>query len=171
MQGDPEKAIGGGMVNRKSEDYNDVGWRILEGNYCRHIQQIDPEGTSTGWWHKGPKESIYSRFARSTSKANGNAMYFDLNDAFYSPGSKILVRIVWLNEGTSEWELQYDAIGKTDKTAFTIKNSNTGKWQEKIVELTDAVLANQGQKGADFVIRNMSDEEAVFHLIEVVKSK
>jgi len=170
MQGDPEKAIGSGMVNRKRQDYNDVGWKILEGNYYRHLTQIDPEETSTGWWHKGPKESIYSRFARSTSKPKGNAMYFDLDDEFHSPDSKILVRIVWLNEGTAEWELQYDSKRKPGKTAFTIKNNNSGEWQEKIVELTDAALMNRGEKGADFVIRNKSEEEAVFHLIEVVKS-
>jgi hypothetical protein len=171
IQGDPEKAIGAGMVNRKRQDYNDVGWRILEGNYCRHITQIDPEGTSTGWWQKGPKESIYSRFARSTGKAKGNAMYFDLDDSFHQEGKNALVRIIWLDEGTAEWELLYDASGNATKTAFAIKNNNSGKWMEKIVELTDARLMNQGEKGADFIIRNNSEvEEAVFHMIEVFKS-
>ncbi len=44
-QGDPEKAIGGGMINRKRMDYNDVGWKILTTNYQRHLTQIDPEET------------------------------------------------------------------------------------------------------------------------------
>ncbi|HRP05410.1 MAG TPA: hypothetical protein PLV87_10910, partial [Opitutaceae bacterium] len=30
-QGDPQKAIGGGMRNRQADDQNDVGWRILPG--------------------------------------------------------------------------------------------------------------------------------------------
>jgi hypothetical protein len=157
------------MVNRKRQDYNDVGWKILEGNYYRHLTQIDPEETSTGWWHKGPKESIYSRFARSTNKAKGNALYFDLDDNFFKAGSKILVKVIWLDEGTAEWELQYDASDKPDKTAFAIKNDNSGLWKEKIIELKDANLQNRGEKGADFVIRNKSDEEAVFHLMEVIK--
>jgi hypothetical protein len=170
MQGDPEKAIGAGMVNRKRQDYNDVGWKILEGNYYQHLTQIDPETTSTGWWHKGPKESIYSRFARSTNTSKGNALFFDLDDDFYK-GNKIFVRVVWLDEGNSEWELLYDAVDKPEKTAFSVTNSNSGQWMEKIVEISDALLNNRGEKGADFIIRNKSDEEAVFHLVEIVKKK
>jgi hypothetical protein len=169
IQGDPDKAISHGMVNRKRQDYNDVGWKILEGNYYRHLTQIDPEGTSTGWWHKGPKESIYSRFARSTGKEKGNAMYFDLDDNFLQGNQKIVVRMVWLDEGTAKWELQYDAKSNPSKTAFSIENMNTGEWKEKIVELRDARLENSGEKSADFVIRSHSDSEAVFHLLEVVK--
>jgi hypothetical protein len=170
IQGDPDKAIGGGMLNRKREDYNDVGWKIIEGNYDRHLCQIDPEETSTGWWHKGPKESIYSRFARSTGKSKGNAMFFDLNDDFHQPGNKTLARVIWLDEGNAEWELQYDAIDNPNKTAFIIKNTNSGKWMEKIIELSDASLMNQGEKGADFVLKNHSEEEeAVFHMIEIFK--
>ena len=63
MQGDPPKAIGGGMLNRKAEDHNDVGWEISDGNFKRFLTQIDPETTCLGWWQKGPKQSIYSRFA------------------------------------------------------------------------------------------------------------
>ena len=39
---DPEKAIGGGMLNRKRSGPNDVGWGIWPGNYCRFLTQIDP---------------------------------------------------------------------------------------------------------------------------------
>ena len=37
---DPEKATGGGMQNRKRMGYNDVGWNIFPGNYCRFLTQI-----------------------------------------------------------------------------------------------------------------------------------
>ena len=67
MQGDPQKAVGGVMLNRQSEDYNDVGWDILPGNYSRFLSQIRPDETSIGWWHKGPKKSVYGRFAREST--------------------------------------------------------------------------------------------------------
>jgi hypothetical protein len=40
---DPEKATGGGMINRKRMGYNDAGWGILPGNYCRFLEQVDPD--------------------------------------------------------------------------------------------------------------------------------
>lgn len=171
MQGDPEKAIGGGMVNRKREDYNDVGWKILEGNYFRYLKQIDPESTSTGWWHKGPnKKSIYSRFARSIDKDKGNTLYFDLDDNFKTRGYQIMIRIIYLDEGFAEWSLLYNADDDSNKTAFTIKNNNSGDWKEKTIILKDANFMNSGEKKADLIIKNYSDEEkAVFHMIEMLK--
>jgi hypothetical protein len=39
---DPEKVTGGGMLNRKRNGPNDVGWGIWPGNYCRFLTQIAP---------------------------------------------------------------------------------------------------------------------------------
>jgi hypothetical protein len=170
-QGDPEKAIGGGMVNRKRQDYNDVGWGIHPGNYQRFLSQIDPEETSTGWWHKGPKESIYSRFAKSINYTEGNkSMYFDLDDAFINATKKIVVRIVWLDEGSAKWSLIYDAKRNPEKVAFSVQNSNSGEWKEKSITLKDFKLMNRGERGADISIKSDSDEDAVFHLLEVSKT-
>ncbi len=36
-QGDPDKALGGGMRNRQADDQNDVGWRTWPGNFERHL--------------------------------------------------------------------------------------------------------------------------------------
>lgn len=190
-QGDPEKAAGiidksilgdaaetdtvsqahmtnMGMINRKRQDYNDVGWEILPGNYYRFLEQIEPEQTSLGWWHKGPKESVYSRFARSTNASKGNKMYFDLNDASPIKG-KVNVRIVYLDNGTAQWQLNYDAR-KGEKTAMEVSNTNSGKWLEKTIKLKDALFENGLEKRADLIIKNLSStEDAIFHIIELEK--
>lgn len=79
-QGDPPKALGGGMRSRQRDDYNDVGWGILRGNYWRFLEQINPDQTSVGHWHVGPKEHIFSRFARGFQHSSGKkAMHFRLD--------------------------------------------------------------------------------------------
>jgi hypothetical protein len=170
-QGDPAKAIGGGMINRKRQDYNDVGWEIHDGNYARFLEQIDPEGTSVGWWHRGPKESIYSRFARSTDVEKGkDVLYFDVDDDFISRPERVTVRVVWLDEGNANWEVRYNAPGRSDKKAFTVKNKNSGDWQEKVVTLEDFQPQNAGPMGADLILVNTGDADLVVHMIEVNKS-
>ena len=191
-QGDPEKAAGiidekilgdaaetdtvsqammtnAGMINRKRQDYNDVGWEILDGNYHRFIQQIEPESTSYGWWHKGPKESIYNRFARSTDSKKGNKFFFDVNDLCNLNG-KIAIRLVWLDEGNANWQLNYNGTDSPKKVAFSNSNNNSGKWKEEIITIPDAKFGNSGEKSADIVIENLSESESiVFHLIEIRK--
>jgi len=170
IQGDPEKAIGGGMINRKRQDYNDVGWGIHDGNYSRFISQIDPESTSNGWWHKGPSESVYSRFARSIkTENNNNAIYFDVDDNFSVDTQNFEVRIVWLDKGTAKWTLCYGAVTSNEKVALSIKNTNSGDWKEKTIHLEDASFKNKGESAADILVRTDGSDEAVFHLIELNK--
>jgi hypothetical protein len=170
IQGDPPKAIGGGMLNRRATDHNDVGWEIADGNFEVFLTQIDPDKTSLGWWQKGPKVSIYSRFARSTDIQNGKRMlYFDLNDAFLGNGKAVEVRIVWLDEGKAEWKLHYNAAGDPQKTALTITNTASGEWKEKTVVLSDFLPQNKGPSGADLHVECDGRADLVLHLIEVTK--
>jgi len=171
-QGDPEKATGDGMKNRQSKDYNDAGWDITEDNYSRFIDQIDAEATSDGWWHVGPQESIYGRFARSIKIKDGKGgMYFDVNDDFAKTCKNVEFRIVWLDKGTGEWSVQYNSKKKSDKTFLTIKNSNTGKWMEKTLLVTDAAFANKGERKSDISITTKGNETTIFHLLELTKNK
>ncbi len=170
-QGDPDKATGDGMKNRQSKDYNDVGWDITEGNYCRFIDQIDAEETSEGWWHVGPQESIYGRFARSVENVNGKGgMYFDVNDEFAKTCKKVEIRIVWLDKGIGEWMVRYNSKKKSDQTLITVKNSNTGKWIEKTLLVDDARFTNKGERKSDISIIAKSAESTVFHLLELTKT-
>lgn len=168
--GDPEKAIGDGMLNRKRQDYNDVGWGIHPGNYSRFITQIDPETTSFGWWHKGPTESIYSQFSRSINTDNpSKAIYFDIDDNFLGKSTSIQVRIVWLDEGFAEWSLYYDAINSKNKKALSVRNTDSGIWKESTVTLDDALFNNRGERKADIIIRTDGQSRTIFHMIEVDK--
>jgi hypothetical protein len=186
IQGDPIKALGDttyieseggagattsdGMMNRQRDDYNDAGWKIWPGNYERYLKQIAPEETSIGLWHVGPDKSVYGRFARSTDVANGkNALYFDLHDDFYKDGKSLKVKIIWLDKGKAKWKLLYNAKNKPEKTAFQVTNTNSGEWKEKTVNLKDACIQNCAERGADFILKSLSDEDIVFHLIEIEK--
>ena len=169
-QGDPGKAIGGGMANRQSKDYNDVGWNITEGNYNRFIDQINADETSEGWWHVGPQESIYGRFARSIKIKDGKGgMYFDVNDDFSKNTKKVELRIVWLDKGLGEWTVSYNAEKKADKNLFAIKNGNTGKWMEKTVLISDAQFTNKGARKSDIAITAKGSETTVFHILDITK--
>lgn len=170
FQGDPEKATGGGMINRKRQDYNDVGWGILDGNYQRFIRQIDPDQTSRGWWHTGPEKSIYGRFARSIRLEDGKgAIFFDLDDSFYTGDGPLKLHIIWLDNGSAEWTVKYDSEKNPEKPAFSNKNGNSGNWKEKTIEINDARLANGGPRQSDIFIEASGNDEPVFHLIEVEK--
>ena len=169
-QGDPDKATGDGMKNRQSKDYNDVGWDITEDNYSRFIDQIDAEATSDGWWHVGPQESIYGRFARSIKLKDGKGgIRFDVNDEFAKACKKVEIRLVWLDKGLGEWTFSYNTKKRSDKVLFTVKNANTGKWMEKTVLIDDAGFANKGERKSDISITAKGNETTVFHLLELTK--
>lgn len=186
IQGDPPKAIGDtsymdvegakgvttndGMMNRQREDYNDAGWKIWPGNYARYLTQIDPENTSLGRWHAGPEKSIYGRFARSTDVAHGkNILCFDLDDSFYDGDGTLAIKVIWLDQGNASWQLKYDAKSEPGKTAMEVTNENTGQWKEKTISLSDALMQNRCDLGADLVLQCNPVEDLIVHLLEVEK--
>lgn len=170
---DPEKATGGGMINRKRNGYNDAGWKILPGNYERHLSQIDPEETSIGWWNID--KSIYGRFARGFDYENDkNAMYFDLDNSFVDmhtskQKSKVQVKIIYYEGDKGSWELLYHATDGTMKSAISITNTGENKWSELTLSLNDALLNNGGERGADLIIKNTGNTNCRFHMIEIEK--
>lgn len=170
-QGDPDKAIGGGMVNRKRMDYNDVGWKILKGNYQRHLTQIDPEETSAAWWQVDT--SVYGRFARGFEHGPGkDTLFFDLDDRFYGSrflggSDEVLIQVIYRDGDPGSWKLAYDAIDGTMKTAMEISNTGTGGWKSKNVVLNDAYLGNRGPRGADLMLVNTGGTNCRFHMIAV----
>ena len=172
-QGDPEKATGGGMINRKRQDYNDAGWKILTTNYQRHITQIDPEETSIAWWQIDT--SIYGRFARGFDAENGkDTLFFDLDDKFFgnqflNGRKEIKVELTYLDSDAGSWKLMYDAKGDSLKTAMAITNTGSGGWQSKSVTLNDAYLANRGERGADLILVNTGGTNCRFHMIAIDK--
>lgn len=173
-QGDPEKATGGGMVNRKRMDYNDAGWKILDGNYQRHITQIDPEETSVAWWQMD--ESIYGRFARGFDVKNDkNTMFFDVDDLYFSANRDngngwLKLKIIYYAGDGGSWELKYHAMDGTMKTGCVVENETVKGWLVKEVNIWDAMLENGGPRGADLILQNTGNTNCRFHMIELERN-
>jgi hypothetical protein len=171
-QGDPPKALAGGMKNRQRDDYNDVGWGIVRGNYWRFLEQIDPDKTSIAHWHAGPKDHIFSRFARGFQHATARkAMNFRLDKQFFA-GSKrpqpVRLRVVYLDQGSGAWSLIYNSpTGPT--AAITVKCGNTGKWIDKHIDIPNAIFTRSLPGGADLTLKYKSGDDTIFHLIELTR--
>ena len=166
---DLDASLGGGMVSRRRTGYNDVGWDRIEDDYCRYLYAIDKLETSVGWWHVGSPDEAYGRFARGFEhKTAKDTLFFKLHDRFFEqyPAGKLSVRVVWFDNNSGSWKLVYDA-GTEIKTAFSVKGKNTGKWQEKTITITDAVMKHNGPRGSDIALVNTDDKDDIFHIIEI----
>ncbi|MCX6081462.1 MAG: putative Ig domain-containing protein [Chloroflexi bacterium] len=173
---DLDAAIQGNVRQRIiQKGYNDAGWRIVPGNYERFIRQITPEATSKGMWRlNGPLTSTsnpYDRFARRFDHASGmDVMYFDIHDKLLqSQGQPVQISVDYLDRGTGQFSLKYDAIGNNKKTAFTVTKTNTNIWKTHSIVLTDWVFGNHGPNGADFMLVNMDSDDDILHGVEIIK--
>lgn len=169
-QNDPD------ALNKTSFDaLNDVGWRIYPGNYQMWLYQKDPNETSQGLWRVGSMSQPYGRFARRFDEATGkNQMYFDVDDRFFSDqplngAYAVTVRIVYLDEGTGQWALMYDAVGDPQKTAYTVTKTGSGLWKEQIVTIEDGYFGNRAPNSSDLVLNSLDGEDDTFHMIEFTR--
>lgn len=173
---DVDSATKGQVAQRDSQKgFNDAGWKIVRGNYERFITQLQPESTSKGLWRiNGPLTSAshrYDRFARRFDHAAGmDTLYFDVHDQLLaSPGQRIQLTVDYLDRGTGQFALQYDAVGDNHKTAFTVTKTDSNTWKTKTVEVTDWVCGNHGPNSADLMLVNLDADDDIFHGVEVVK--
>ena len=170
-------ATWGQVAQRRDQNgFNDSGWQIWAGNYERFITQIDPDNTSLGLWRvRGTLTTSshpYDRFARRFDNASGrNAMYFDVNDHLTpTPGQSIQLSVVYLDGGTNQFGLLYDAVGNSQKTAFTATKSNSNNWKTNLAVVTDWVFGNNGPNGSDLVLTNLdASGDTTFHMLELTK--
>jgi len=148
---DPEKAVGGGMINRKSKGPNDAGWGILAGNYSRFLIQVNPGSGDIGRWNID--ESIYGRFGRAFEHQSGKTqMRFQLDAGFNA--KEVKVSVTYLDKGTGSW-----SIGLPNKSGATrIQNTNSGEWKTKTVTFSGLT---------ELVLNHESGDDTVFHLIEL----
>lgn len=155
---DPEKALGMGMMNRKRMGYNDVGWRILPGNYSRFLTQLEPGSGDIGLWHVD--DSIYGRFARSFDHNNGKTqMRFRLDEDFAA--DPIEIRITYLDRGRGAW-----SVGTSvSKGKRIVSKTNSGEWMTETIAAPLSSL-----KKANLVLEYESGDDTVFHMIEIDKA-
>ena len=148
---DPQKATGGGMINRKAKGPNDVGWGTLPGNYSRFLTQIDPGSGDVGRWNID--ETLYGRFGRSFEHESGKKqMHFQLDAGFNA--QKVKVTVTYLDKGTGSWSIGLP--GKDDTKIF--QNKNSGGWKTESVTSSGI---------SDLVLKYESGDDTTFHLIEV----
>lgn len=153
---DPQKAIGGGMVNRKRNGSNDVGWGILPGNYCRFLTQLDPGSGDVGFWNID--ESIYGRFARGFEHESGKTqMRFELDEAFQA--DTIAVNVTYLDRGRGAWSLS--VLGSPENELF--RNGDSGQW--KTVTIT---MPRERLQDAKLLLTYEGGDDTVFHMIEII---
>jgi hypothetical protein len=154
LMADPEKAIGGGMINRKSSGPNDAGWDILSGNYSRFLTQIDPGSGDVGRWNID--ESIYGRFGRAFEHQSGKKqLRFRLDPGFAA--KQVKVRVTYLDQGTGSW-----SVGLPGKEGATrIQNTHSGEWRTQVVSLSGVT---------ELVLNYESGDNTLFHLIEVERA-
>ena len=160
---------------RDQTGYNDSGWQIWPGNYDRFVTQINPDATSKGLWRVNGNLTTsshpYDRFARRFDSASGrNTMYFDINNNLLnSPGQSVRFTVNYLDRGTGQFSLRYDATGNSQKPALTVTKANSNTWKTASVVVTDWVCGNNGPNGADLMLLNVDSDNDIFHSLEVTK--
>jgi hypothetical protein len=143
------------MINRKRMGYNDAGWGILPGNYCRFLTQVDPGAGDVGRWHID--KSIYGRFARAFEHASSKTrMSFELDAAF--DAEAIAVSITYLDQGRGVWSL--GVSGLSEKHLF--HNSDSGQWKTMMV-----MMPRNALRGEQLLLNYESGPDTVFHLVEI----
>lgn len=172
---DLERFDANGLKARGMKGLNDVNCNVWPGNYQMFMSQIDPQETSQGYWRVGTKNERFGRFARGFLHAAGkDAMRFQLAEGFFAdePADgprRVTLRVVYFDGGKGEWALRYDAMGDANKTALTIRKTDSGQWKEAAVEIEDGRFARGGDGAADIALVNTDAEDDVFHMIELVR--
>lgn len=161
---------------KRAAKLNDVGRSPWPGNYGMFMTQLRPAETSVGHWRVGRLDEPYGRFARGFDHASGrDRMSFDVSDASFGGNPlagryPITVRVVYFDQGRGTWSLRYDAVGEADKPALTITKTNSGKWKEATIDVSDAHFGNRGPQRADLALVNTDAEDDIFHLIEITRA-
>jgi hypothetical protein len=171
---DLDLTLAGSLMSRKRTGYNDVAWDRIDDDYNRYLYPINKLQTSVGFWHVGPKDQPYGRFARGFENKTGkNAMYFKFHDDFFEDNNKkkgeLEISIIWLDNNKGSWKLSYDAGKNNFKAAKTFTAKATNRWRKDTVKIKDAVMNNNGPMGADIALINADDKDHIFHIIEVTR--
>jgi hypothetical protein len=75
----------------------------------------------------------------------------------------------YLDRGTGQFAMRYDAVGNSQKTAFMVTKTNTNTWKTAAVVVTDWAFGNRGPNGSDLALVNLDSDDDIFHKVEVTK--
>jgi hypothetical protein len=78
--------------------------------------------------------------------------------------------VVYLDQGTGQWELRYDSTSGAEKSAIVVKKGNSNQWKEVVLDLTDVAFTNRQEGGTDLSLYNMGDDDDTFHMVEVTRA-
>lgn len=166
----------GQVAQRRAQiGFNDSGWGIWPGNYERFIIQMNPDSTSKGLWRVNgtltTSSHPYDRFARRFDSASSrNTMYFDINDNLLpSLGQPVRLSVDYLDRGTGQFAIRYDAVGNNQKTALTVTKTGSNTWKTASAIVTDWAFRNLGPNGSDLILVNLDSDDDIFHKLEVTK--
>jgi hypothetical protein len=145
---------------KKAKYLYDVCWQCFPGNYGKYMTQVDPDGTSVGYWQLGPVDQLHGRFARGLEHSTGkNTITVELAKNF--GGSVIakkqaLVRVVYFDQGGGSWALGYNGA-----QIASVKKHHTKTWLTTEVNMTFA-------QSRTFTLTSLDGEDDVFSLLEVL---
>ncbi len=152
-------------------------WYPQYGNYDFWLYQNDdaPGGKTVPLWRVGSAPE--GRYTRRTDEATDNPyMYFDVDNGYiYGGTNRVTINVIYYDQGTDTWELQYDAVGTDNfKSAGIVRKTNTRTWKKVSFELDDAEFAD-GQPGggkyagSDFRIWSRDDGDEIIHFVQVIR--
>jgi hypothetical protein len=176
---DPAAATLDEFRSLSASGINDVGWDLFSGNYERYLHQINPNNTSVGYWNveSADPNSMYGRFARGFDVGNGkNALYFSVDNAFLNNAPlngqyPVMIEITYLDKGTGQFKIFYDAQANANKAALTVTCTNTGLWIKAGITVNDAYFGKRGSNGSDFYIKSTGTENVLFSVVELTRPR
>ncbi|MDH7486925.1 MAG: DNRLRE domain-containing protein, partial [Anaerolineae bacterium] len=144
------------------------------GNYDFWLYQKDdaPGGRTVPEWNVSSYKE--GRYTRRTDEATGNPyMVFDVDDGYLydvAIGEAVTLTVVYYDQGTDQWELQYDAWADPYRSGGVIGKTGSGRWVQKTFVLNDARLANRQEGGGDFRLWSRNDGDEYIHFVQVSRA-
>eukprot|EP00935_MAST-01C_sp_MAST-1C-sp1_P001982 g1982.t1 len=167
-----------GVKQKKAMALIDVCWecyRANGGNYGRYLQQLDPLGSSVGWWQLGPRDQPYGRFARGLEhNSSRTTIRIQLDPLFGAAevksgrsgqAARALVRVVYFDRGIGAWQL-----GQDGAAVSSVRKQDTQTWQvsETNVTLGQGQGRGAGNNGTLLTLSSLDGEDDVFSILEVL---
>ena len=181
-EGDPDSAAqDNAMASRSPKAMNDVGWRVLEGNFGNGaITQLAANETSVGWWRVGRKSEPFGRYARGFESASGKtAMSFVLDKGLWGGlplaagggGLALTLRVVYFDSGNAGFNVAYDA-GAGCRNATSVATGATGTWMNVTLAVADGFFARRcAPAGADIALYATTAADAIIHSVEIYREE